>query len=260
MNLIYLIHWNAKEADEKAKRLIDMGYRAVCGMPNAAAIRKLRDDPPDAFVIDLGRLPTQGRDVALVIRQSPAIRHAPIVFVDGDSEKVSNVKKHLPDAVFTSWTSIKRSLEAALLNPPTSPVVPKSVLAGYSGTPLPKKLGIKPECKIMLIGPPAGFKELVGELPDSARYISKRADASDLIIWFVKSQRELEAEIRDVASLIAPQGGLWICWPKKTSGIKSDLSENWVRHIGLASGLVDYKVCAIDQIWSGLKFARRKVK
>jgi hypothetical protein len=129
-------------------------------------------------------------------------------------------------------------------------------MAGYSGTPLVKKLGIKPASRLAIIGAPTGFRKELVDLPAGVRVTSTAIDGADLAIWFVKSRRELE---RRVASVSLEMGqGLWMAWPKKASGIVTDLNENLIRNAGLAHGLVDYKVCAINDVWSGLKFARRK--
>jgi hypothetical protein len=129
-------------------------------------------------------------------------------------------------------------------------------LSGYSGTPLVKKLGIKPDARVALIDAPAGFRrELVGLPPGVA--VGVRAQRSpDLVVWFVKSARQLHAGIAGMARAMG--SGLWIAWPKKSSALASDISETEVRAAGLANGLVDYKVCAINETWSGLKFARLK--
>ena len=128
--------------------------------------------------------------------------------------------------------------------------------AGYSGTPLVKKLGIKPGMRVALTGAPQGFRrELVG-LPKDVR-LSPRIDAQpDLILWFVQSRRAVEGMMPAIAMRMG--AGLWVAWPKKASGVHTDVTEDVIRDAGLANGLVDYKVCAINQIWSGLKFARRK--
>jgi hypothetical protein len=129
--------------------------------------------------------------------------------------------------------------------------------AGYSGTPLVKKLGIKPGSSLVLLGAPRGFRrELVG-MPRSVR-VSPTLDAPapDLIVWFVLSGRALDMRMAAVSSTMGP--GLWVAWPKKASGVVTDLTEDVVRKAGLANGLVDYKVCAVNATWSGLKFARRK--
>ena len=128
--------------------------------------------------------------------------------------------------------------------------------AGYSGTPLVKKLGIKPGMRLALAGAPRGFRrELIG-LPRDVRISPQMDKSPDLIVWFVQSRRALEGMMPAVAGMIV--GGLWVAWPKKASGVHTDVTEDVIRAAGLANGLVDYKVCAIDNIWSGLKFARRK--
>ncbi|MGH9650540.1 MAG: DUF3052 family protein [Terriglobales bacterium] len=129
--------------------------------------------------------------------------------------------------------------------------------AGYSGTPLPKKLGIKPGSVVALMCAPKGFRKTLGLLPEGAKL---RADADQdcaLTLWFTRSRKELERGMRRAAKM-ARQGPVWIIWPKQASGMATDLREQLVREAGLAAGLVDYKVCAVDATWSGLLFARRK--
>jgi len=131
--------------------------------------------------------------------------------------------------------------------------------AGYSGTPLAKKLGIKPGMTVGLIGAPPEFPEVLGELPDRARLSAGAHGHAGLRIWFVRRKAELAEGIARVA-LLAAEGPVWIAWRKKTtrSAPASGPDENAVRNAGLEAGLVDYKVCAIDETWSGLLFARRK--
>lgn len=129
-------------------------------------------------------------------------------------------------------------------------------LAGYSGTPLVKKLGIKPDTTLALLDAPRGFRrELVG-LPSGVRVRTDMTGRPDLTVWFVMSARGLDVRIAAMSQSMGQ--GLWIAWPKKASGLASDITETEVRSAGLANGLVDYKVCAVNAIWSGLKFARRK--
>jgi hypothetical protein len=210
-------------------------------------------------VIDLARLPSHGREVAMALRTSPATRHVPIVFVEGAPEKVARAMEQLPDATFTSWNRIKGALSKAIANPPAKPLVPNSAMAGYSGTPLPKKLGIKADSVLALLNAPADFMQTLGALPDGVTVKTSARGCRDLTLWFPKSVRDLERRIDTLADQVA-DGGLWIAWAKKASGVKTDITDATVRKIGLASGLVDYKVCAIDATWSGLKFARRKTK
>ena len=130
-------------------------------------------------------------------------------------------------------------------------------MAGYSGTPLAKKLGIKPGSQISFVNSPAHFAKQL-ELPSTVtiKPISRASDL-DFILVFVKSQELLTAAFAQYSEKIKPNGMFWVSWPKKTSGVPSDLNENIVRDIGLTAGLVDVKVCAVDETWSGLKFVYR---
>jgi hypothetical protein len=131
-------------------------------------------------------------------------------------------------------------------------------MAGYSGTPLPKKLGIKPGARLGLCRPPADFDETLGELPDGVvvRPVG-RGGQFDVIVCFCRSSKELARDLPGLPARLTPSGGLWLAWPKKSSGLATDLGESEVRARGLATGLVDNKVCAIDDTWSGLRFVVR---
>ena len=254
---IRLIHWNAAEAAERAARLPTAKFHVDHAQLDPAGLRDLRANPPDALLIDLGRLPSHGRDVGVAMRQTRATRSIPLVFVEGDSAKVERVRQLLPDAVYTDWPNIQRALRQAVANPPSQPVVPESALAGYSGTPLPRKLGIRPGYAVAIPGAPDDFPKTLGQLPEDVVLRRRVQGRCDLIVWFVGSRRLLRQRVQRYGQKAGP-GGLWICWPKKASGVKSDLSERVVRETGLANGLVDYKIAAIDQTWSGLRFTRRK--
>jgi hypothetical protein len=129
-------------------------------------------------------------------------------------------------------------------------------MPGYSGTPLPKKLGIKPGFRAQMIRAPEDVRQqLARDLAECT--IIKNGDLLDFAMIFTKSRGELAKEFSRVAKSLAPAGMLWVSWPKKSSGVASDLDENIVRGIGLDAGLVDVKVCAVTDIWSGLKFVRR---
>jgi hypothetical protein len=130
-------------------------------------------------------------------------------------------------------------------------------MAGYSGTPLPKKLGIQENFRVTLVGLPADVKaELRLELAGCS-VVKNGGGGLDFAMVFAKTQAELKREFVRFAKLLAPAGMLWFCWPKKTSGVATDVNENDVRRIGLEAGLVDVKVCAVSEVWSGLKFVRR---
>lgn len=129
-------------------------------------------------------------------------------------------------------------------------------MAGYSGTPLPRKLGLKDGQRLAFIDPPDHLDTLLGPLPDAARRV-EGADPFDLAILFSRTEDELRARFAPAAGRMAPRGMLWVAWPKKASRYPTDLTEDVVRAVGLETGLVDVKVCAIDDFWSGLKFLRR---
>jgi hypothetical protein len=132
-----------------------------------------------------------------------------------------------------------------------------SGMAGYSGTPLPKKLGIKEKFRVSFVELPADVR---AELRDTLRTCDVASDARgplDFAMVFVKTKAELKKQFARAAKQIAPAGMLWVSWPKKTSGVASDLDENIVRRVGLEAGLVDVKVCAVSDVWSGLKFVIR---
>jgi len=129
-------------------------------------------------------------------------------------------------------------------------------MPGYSGTPLPKKLGIKPGFRVQLVRVPEVVREeLASDLAGCS--VVKNGDLIDFAMVCTKSRVELVKEFSRVAKALAPAGMLWVGWPKKSSGVVSDLDENIVRGIGLDAGLVDVKVCAVTDVWSGLKFVRR---
>jgi CheY-like chemotaxis protein len=258
MKRVRLIHWKPGEAAAHIRSLGAAGY-AVDAAPfdGPPAMKTLRGNPPDAVLIDLTRLPSQGRDVGVWLRKTRSTRGTPIVFVEGDAATVSRVRTLLPDATFTEWGNLIADLAAAIANPPGTPVQPESVMAAYSGTPLPRKLGVKAGSVVALVRAPEGFEQILGALPEGAALHRRMRADCHLVIWFVRSRRELEARIVKVASA-TPAGGTWIAWPKKASGVKTDVTETVVRATGLANGLVDYKIAAIDATWSGLRFAKRR--
>lgn len=126
---------------------------------------------------------------------------------------------------------------------------------GYSGTPLVEKLGIKPGARLQFVSEPKELARLLGELPEGSRIAPP--GAIDFAMLFVKAQSELRRGFARLRDRLEPNGMLWVAWPKKTSGVATDLTEGVVRTFGLESGLVDVKVCAVDDTWSGLKFVRR---
>jgi len=130
-------------------------------------------------------------------------------------------------------------------------------VAGYSGKPLVQKLGLKSGSTIAVLGAPRGYARTLGKLPSGVTQRTSAAGPLDLIQFFTSEKQQLERRFAALARALAPAGMLWISWPKRSSGVATDLTEDVIRAIGLAHGLVDVKVAAVDDVWSGLKFVRR---
>jgi len=130
-------------------------------------------------------------------------------------------------------------------------------MAGYSGTPLVIKLGIKPGHRVALLQTPEGLDATLGELPADIIVVRQLRTPCDVLVFFTKSRSELQKQFLRLMRHLDPAGGLWIAWPKKASGVATDLTEDLVREVALANGLVDNKVCAIDEVWSGLRLVVR---
>lgn len=131
-------------------------------------------------------------------------------------------------------------------------------MAGYSGTPLLQKIGVKENHRVLLIEAPTDFRKTLGELPAGTKLLKAPEAPIHIVVGFAKTRAEVAAHFREAVAQLDATGMIWIGWPKKASGVATELNENIVRDIGLAIGLVDIKVCAIDKVWSGLKFVIRK--
>jgi len=257
MRRVVLIHWKPPEAEAYAEALRQAGIAvSVVAPKDGRAVRALGERVPDACLIDLSRLPSQGQAVGIELRKTAATRRVPLVFVGGDEAKTERVHRVLPDAAFVSWRELPGALAAAIHGAPARPASPNT-MAGYSGTPLPKKLGIRPSTVVALLGAPEGFEAKLTPLPEGAQ-LHRKTRAADRVLFFVDSLGALKRGFAAAERTVQEGGGLWICWPKKASGIQTDVTETIIREYGLAAGWVDYKICAVDETWSGLQFARRR--
>lgn len=262
MNPILLIHWNEAEAEDRVHRLGKAGFSPLIltSVPNSPAdLRRLLEKPIDAIVIDLSRLPSLGRDVGLGLRSRKTTRYIPIVFVGGEPDKVSRVKTVLPEAVFTEWPKIGKAVKTAIKNRPANTLVP-NVMAAYSGTPLPKKLGVKPGIVVALVNAPDAFERTLDPLPDGVLSKENLRGKTDLVVLFASRMADIYEQFPRAECSLNDCGRLWIAWPKQASGVKTDVTQPAVREFGLAAGWVDFKICAIDETWSGLAFARPNAK
>jgi hypothetical protein len=259
MARVALFHWNAAEAADRIERLRHAGFETEY-FPDTdrSSFQRIRENPPEAVVIDLSRQPSHGRELGIYLRGQKATRRAALVFIEGDPEKTAQVRSLLPDAVYTTWPRIAMAVKRAIKLRPERPVVP-GTFAGYSGTPLPKKLRIVEDSVVALVGAPEGFPGKLEPLPDGVKLQTSTREAT-VILAFFESAGQLDWKLPGLAAEMRQGRTLWLIWPKKTSGIATDLSEKLIRESGLATGLVDYKICAVDETWSGLAFAARKAK
>jgi len=133
-----------------------------------------------------------------------------------------------------------------------------SAVSGYSGTPLAKKLGIKAGANVCLSHAPKHYGGLVAPLPDGVRLVGRVSEATDLIHIFVTRRKDLERALKSTLKAMRSNAAVWVSWPKKSSGVATDVTEDTIRAVALPMGLVDVKVCAVDDVWSGLKLVVRK--
>jgi hypothetical protein len=183
-------------------------------------------------------------------------RHIPLVFIGGKPDKVKRVRAVLPDAFYTNWADIPDTIQRALDPSPEELVVPESVFAAYTGKPLVAKLGIRAGMSVSLIEGPEHFERILGDLPGGVSVKRDLTPSPDLLIWFVVARRELDEGLASMAEW-AKKAPLWIAWPKQRSAKAVDLTQQDVRGLAMARGLVDYRICAIDEDWSALLFTWR---
>ncbi len=259
MAQIRLVCWQGDLARERASVLKKAGFDVDASpFDPAGMITRLKQDPPGVILIDLDRLPSHGRAVAVMVRTSKSMRHIPIVFAGGAEEKVARARLDLPDAIFTDWAEVAVALSKAMKNPPMALVHPPPYMQQFAGSPLAKKLDLKPGTIAALIGAEEGFAELLGDLPESVELRARIARDTKLVLWFARASHEV-ADAFELAAARMPEGcSLWIIYPKRAGRHRVDFTQNDVRAMGLDVGMVDYKICAVDADWSGMKFTRRR--
>jgi len=253
MPRIRLVHSKATEAGSLLDTLRSAGYAVDYDETiSSATFPAIRKSPPDAFVIDLSRMPSHGREVAVFLRGQKATRNLPIVFVGGEPEKVEAIRKLLPDATYTDPKRLRSALHETLANRPEAPVVPEQMMARYASRTAAQKLGIVKGSTVALIDPPRNYAAIIGDLPAGAALEEEPTDDCAVTLWFVSDPQSCQASLRRMSGR-ATRSKLWILWRKGSA-----VTPSFLRVSAAAVGLVDYKVCSVDAHWSGMLFARRK--
>jgi CheY-like chemotaxis protein len=253
---IRLLHWNAAEAAEhlaalrRAKHKID--YEANF---DSSLMKAWRASPPDAFVIDLSRLPSHGREIAIALRQSPRTRHVPIVFVNGAVEKVERIRSELPDAIFCPLLDLIPSLAAALEHRTADPARPVQMMDRYAGRSTAQKLGITEGTTVAAFAPPGDYPALLGPLPPRVEFVEEETAA--VTLYFAEDQPAMARELSHLRRSAA-KTKLWVLWRKGGKSARGQVTEPVVRETGLLLGLVDYKICSVNPIWSAMLFALKR--
>jgi hypothetical protein len=254
MPRVRIVHWKASEAAPLIEACRASGFDVDYDDVNGGVLMKLvRGNPPDALAIDLTRLPSHGRDVAIYLRRTKYARHIPLIFVDGEPEKVEAIRQHLPDAVFTTRRQLCRAVKSAVAKRVADPVLPPGIMERYGSRTAAQKLGIKAGATVAVIDAPRDYAAALGELPEGAVFVEDPDSPQAVTLWFVHDLREYQADLRRMQA-IASRTKLWIVW-RKGPGV---LTDKLVRESANEVGLVDYKICAVNAQWSGMAFARRK--
>ena len=258
MARVRVVHWNANEAAALLSVLCAAGHTVDYDeklVPEA--FRAIRQSPPDAIVIDLSRLPSHGREVATFLRGHKATRGKPILFVDGEPAKVAAIRKLLPDAVYARAARVRPALAEALAKRPVHPVVPVQMMDRYAGRSACQKLGIGAGAIAALVDPPRNYASVIGALPAGASLAETPSGRCAVTLWFVNDAGVCRAALPRMCK-IATGTKLWVLWPKLAAGRQAGISQQFLRESAAAVGLVDYKICSVDETWSAMLFACRK--
>lgn len=253
MARVLVIHRKPDIAAERARRLCSQGLDASAYPAlGPRAFREIRANPPDAIVIDLTELPSYGRAMGVLLREQKSTRNIPLVFLKGDPEKAARVREALPDAAFANWPDAAPAILRAIDRAPAEGSAPR-----IAGTPLAKKLRIAKDSVVAILEAPANIDELLGPLPKGVRIEKKLGDAG-LILLFVKSAAAFGKALPKLARHMIPGRTLWVCWPKRTSATPCDLTLTAIRAMVAPFDMVDSKICAVDETWSGAAVTKRR--
>jgi CheY-like chemotaxis protein len=245
---VLVIHRDVAEAAERAARLRAEGFDAEPYLSlGPTGFRGIRADPPDAILIDLMRRPSYGRTMGALLREQKTLRAIPLVFLEGDPGKTAPVRAMLPDAVYAQASKVAAALRRAIRRAPAAPMAPVP-----KPTPLLSKLGIGEGSRVAVMHRPKGFR-----LPEGS-WRSAQPDDADVVLTFHRSAASLGRELPALSGMMRKGRRLWIVWPKKAGGEAGNLTPLVIREMAQGHGLTDYKVCAVDETWSGMALGVRR--
>jgi len=245
---VLVIHREPAEAAALAGRLRDRGIDAHPYLSlGTRGFREVRGNPPEAILIDLTRLPSYGKAMGVMLRENKSLGSIPLVFVTGDPAKTGIVKRVLPDATYAQWCDVHAAIERAIARPRAvkAPRMPQRSVA--------QKLGIGAGTTLALCNPPPGYTL---ELPEGVS--SGKADEAGVVMFWARTEAALDRELPRLAKIMTKGRRVWLLWPKRTSGVETNLTMPRVRELANGYGLTDYKVCAVDQTWSAMAVGPRR--
>ncbi len=249
---VALVHWKMAEAKPLITLLERAGYEVhYGGEQKPIRASQLKQFPVVAAIIDLTRMPSYGKYWAAELRAT-SLKHLPIVFVDGEPEKIASVKAALPDAQYSTRARLLEVLKK--LKPVANPVQPSRMMA--STRPNALKMGVKTGMRVAVFDAPAGYAKIIGGLPTGATFEEEASDG-DVTLWFVRDVDTYLTGLRRMR-LLAAKSKLWVLYPKQQKGNTQSISQADVRGSAIAMGLVDYKICSVDETWTGVAFALKK--
>ncbi len=254
MARVYVLHTKEEEAQPLLRALQSAGHQVEYQQKASRdTVQKVRAEPPDAFVIDLSRAPSHGINYAIYFRGAKPTRHIPFVFVDGETEKVEKAKKLLPDSVFATKAKAAAAVKKALASPQQA-VVKGGYMQQWAHRSTAEKLGIKEGARVAVFEAPRDYLRVFGKLPPDVALEEDPEEILPLSVWFVRDAESYAATLRQKRSL-ATRSKLWIAWPK---GQRGGVTQYTIRETALAFGLVDYKICSMNEAWSAMALAIKK--
>jgi hypothetical protein len=253
MPRVRLFHWKAQEAVPLIAELEAAGFSVDYEEQlSSSSFRRVKESQPHAFVVDLSSRPSHGREIAIALRGHKTTRHVPIIFVNGEPAKVEGVRRMLPDATYAPGALLISALRRA--KPISKPLIPTQMMDRYAGRTATQKLGIGKGAQVAVVNPPSDYARAIGDLPEGAFFEEEDFAGCKITLWFAHDYSALQAAMPEIRRTAA-RGRLWILWRKGKGG---PLDGGVIRSCANQVGLVDYKVCSVNETWSGMAFAVKK--